>query len=111
MAVCFAPGYRIRDSLRLTDKQRIGLDLAVHAFDARLDAIWTPIATNLAAVDRSYDRDTVLATIRQSQRCAWDALEEAVGTTRALLTSMQTEIVDPLDPGAIARLRRTEFRF
>lgn len=108
--------YRIRDSLRLTDKQRIGLDLAVRAFDARLDAIWTPIATNLAAVDRSYDRDTMLATIRRSQRCAWDALEEAVGAIRALLTSMQMEIVDPsiaalLDPGAIARLRRTEFRF
>lgn len=108
--------YRVRDSLHLTDAQSMSLNRAVHAFDARLDSIWGPLAHELAAADRGYDRASTLTTIRDAQRLAWDALEDAVTAVRAMLTVSQMDLIDPaisalLDPRAIARLRRTEFRF
>ena len=106
----------IRDSLQLTATQRARLDETIGAFNARLDTIWTPLARELAAIERIDDRPAVLASVRQAQNSAWDALEIAVAEVRSILTGYQLEQIDPaiaamLDPGAVARLRRTEFRF
>lgn len=108
--------YQVRDSLNLTATQARSLDSAVREFNARLDSIWSPIARTLAAAGRHYDRPTTIATVRGAQQLAWDALEGAVGRIRALLTAAQMAMIDPaiatlLDAGAIARLRRTEFRY
>ncbi|MBL0938574.1 MAG: hypothetical protein IBJ03_06755 [Gemmatimonadaceae bacterium] len=108
--------YRVRDSLNLTATQSLSLDSAVREFNARLDSIWSPMAKTLAAAEKHYDRPATITTIRGAQQLAWDALEGTVGRIRALLTASQMAMIDPaiatlLDAGAIARLRRTEFRY
>ena len=84
------------DSLKLTRKQADSLATLNFAYAQRLDSIWTPVATYLAALPDTYDRATAYERYRAAREASVDALVTVVPTIRGLLTPAQSRMLPAL---------------
>ncbi|MEQ1690419.1 MAG: TonB-dependent receptor [Gemmatimonas sp.] len=96
---------RDQDTLKLSAAQADSLASLNRRFVVRIDSIWAPVATRLAALPDDYRHDEAYLLYRQAREASIDLLITVAPTVKALLTKVQRRKL----PGFVASALDTRY--